>query len=74
VRTLSPVEYRGQALCPRCGDDGTGTTYYVCAETTPSGERFTHQESCALYTFRDDLCAPCEADLFEAVAGLGESP
>jgi hypothetical protein len=73
LRTLTPADYRGQALCPRCGDDGTGTNYYVCAEATPTGQRFTHQESCQTYRYSDDLCVPCDVDLLDEFPHLKDA-
>jgi hypothetical protein len=63
VRTLPPSEYEGQQLCPCCGDDGTGTSYYVCAETSPIGQTFTHAESCQRYDYAADLCSQCDGEL-----------
>lgn len=62
MRTLAPAEYLGQDLCPKCGDDGTGTRFWICADTTPSGKQFTHAQSCAKYHY-GDLCAACDAEL-----------
>jgi hypothetical protein len=55
LSSLAPHEYRGQSLCPRCGDDGTGHRYFICADKAG----YSHEESCALYTY-GGLCAECE--------------
>ncbi|WP_159600277.1 hypothetical protein [Agromyces humi] len=43
-----PEDYDGTPICPRCGDG-----WPVCAQG------ISHEESCAKYVFRDDLCDTC---------------
>ncbi|MCM3521761.1 hypothetical protein [Curtobacterium sp. P97] len=59
--TLPPDQYEGQQLCPRCGDDGTGHRYQICAEEQPLGFRPTHAESCERYRYANELCSACES-------------
>lgn len=55
---LDPTAYDGEALCPCCGGGmDSGTQYKGCTEGV------THEESCAVYTWADDLCASCDAEL-----------
>lgn len=56
-KELPPSQYNGRDLCPFCGDDGTGRFYAICA-----GSSYSHEESCALYTY-GDLCEKCDASL-----------
>lgn len=59
---LPPSEYTGELLCLCCGAGfETGNRYAICADGEP-GSRFSHAESCATYTWREDrLCDACEA-------------
>lgn len=54
----TPEEYTGLPLCPRCGDDGTGHSYYICADK----KGYSHDESCALYTF-GPTCPQCDQEM-----------
>lgn len=51
---LSPDQYEGEDLCPRCGVGAeTGAYYAICVDG------YACSESCAKYRYQD-LCAPCE--------------
>jgi hypothetical protein len=58
LERLPPTEYRGQELCPRCGDDGAGHAYMICADNAG----YSHDESCALYTY-GNCCEKCESEM-----------
>jgi hypothetical protein len=64
VTRLAPSEYRGQMLCPRCGDDGTGHGYFICADR---GSSYSHAESCALYTY-GTTCEQCDQEMEKEMA------
>ena len=54
----NPEAYDGTPICPRCGDG-----WPVCADTSPTGEKYTHAETCARYEWADDLCPPCDEEM-----------
>lgn len=49
---------RPVVVCPRCSND-----LPICTDTKPDGGAYSHAETCATYTWADDLCADCSAEV-----------
>lgn len=45
-------------VCPRCANGRP-----CCADRKPSGERYSHAETCATYQWAADVCARCKVEM-----------
>ncbi len=50
-------------VCPRCSNGRP-----VCSDWKPDGTRYSHDETCAIYDWADDVCAQCAPEILDEVS------